>query len=139
MGTFGSGYNPRTGSYQFSGHIGSLGTFTQTVAIVGANPLITTSRSDSGSLTVGSLFWTRVFPQAKNDGTAVVLYFLDASNGILGNATSPEQAVGSSWISYSNSYPIPVGTRSIQYPMRFIPHTGKDIDSFIDDNSMTIY
>ncbi|CAF0821783.1 unnamed protein product [Adineta steineri] len=73
MGTFGSGYNPRTGSYQFSGHIGSLGTFTQTVAIVGANPLITTSRSDSGSLTVGSLFWTRVFPQAKNDGTAVVL------------------------------------------------------------------
>ncbi|CAF0975095.1 unnamed protein product [Adineta steineri] len=96
MGTFGSGYNPRTGSYQFSGHIGSLGTLTQTVAIVGANPSITTSRIYSGTLTVGLLFWTRVFPQAKNDGATVVLYFLDASNGILSNATSPEQAAGSS-------------------------------------------
>ncbi|CAF3916085.1 unnamed protein product [Adineta steineri] len=139
MGTFNSGLNPRTGLYQFSGHTGSLGTLTQTIVIVGANPSITTSQIDTGNLTVGLLFWSRGLPQDMNDGTAVVLYFLDAFNGTLSNATSLEVTAGSNWTSYSNSYLIPIGTRSIQYQMRFILHSGSDIDSYIDDNFMTIY
>ncbi|CAF4161684.1 unnamed protein product [Adineta steineri] len=137
-GTFDPGNNPHTGLYQFSGHTGSFGMLTQTVAIVGANRSITTSQIDAGNLTVGLLFWSSEYPQSPSDSAAVALYFLDAFNGTLSNVTSPEQAAGSNWISYSNSYPIPIGTRSIQYQMVFTLHSGSTIDSFIDDNSMTI-
>jgi hypothetical protein len=138
-GTFNSGYNPHTGLYQFSGHSGTYGTLTQTVDIVGANEGITTAQIDAGNLTINLLFWSRCLPQNSNDAAAVALYFLNAYNNTLSNATTPEQAAGSNWTSYSTSYPIPIGTRSIQYQMIFILKSGSDIDSYIDDNLITIH
>ncbi len=144
------GYIPRTGSYQFSGNTYrpgmGRGTLTQTIAIVVGTDTIMMTEIDTGNLSVTVLFWTRclfqvdpeTMPQARNDATAVALYFLDALNNTLATVTTPEQASVFIYALYSNSYSIPVGTRSIQYQMKFIGYQGSDVDSYIDDNSMII-
>jgi len=149
-GTQNAGFFPRTGSFQFCGNTYrpgmGRGTLTQTVAIVGGTEAIMTTPIDAGNLSVTVLFWTRclahvdpeTMPQARDDATAVALYFLDALNNTLANVTTPEQAARGTYASYSNSYSIPVGTRSIQYQMKFIGYYGSDVDSYIDDNSMII-
>ncbi len=141
-GTQNEGFIPRTGSFQFSGNTYrpgmGRGTLTQTIAIVVGTDTIMMTQIDTGNLSVTVLFWTRCLPQARNDATAVALYFLDALNNTLTNVTTPEQAPGFIYASYSNSYSIPVGTRSIQYQMKFIGYQGSDVDSYIDDNSMII-
>jgi hypothetical protein len=130
---------PRTGSFQFTGNHGAWGTLTQTVFIVGGNEPIATTQIDTGNLSVTVLFWTRCLNQIlKNDAAAVALYFFDALNNTLANVTTPEQAVPGTYALYSNSYSIPVGTRSIQYQMKFIRYFGTDLDAYIDDNSMII-
>jgi hypothetical protein len=138
-GTLNEGFLPRTGSFQFSGNNGQWGTLTQTVFIVGGNEPIVPTQIDTGNLYVTVLFWTRCFDQIpENDAAAVILYFLDALNNTLANVTTPEQSVPDTYALYSNSYSIPVGTRSIQYQMKFIRYSGSDLDAYIDDNSMII-
>jgi len=138
-GRLNKGYLPRTGSFQFNGNKGQWGTLTQTVFIVGGKEPIATTQIDRGNLSVTVLFWTRCLDQTpKNDAAAVTLYFLDALNNTLANVTTPEQAVPDTYALYSNSYSIPVGTRSIQYQMKFIRYSGSDLDAYIDDNSMII-
>jgi len=141
-GTQNAGYIPRTGSFQFNGNTYrpgmGRGTLTQTIAIVVGTDTIMMTQIDTGNLSVTVLFWTRSLLQARNDATAVALYFLDALNNTLANVTTPEQAHILIYTSYSNSYSIPVGTRSIQYQMKFIGYEGSDVDSYIDDNSMII-
>jgi len=138
-GTQDEGFFPRTGSFQFSGNRGQWGTLTQTVFIVGGNEPIVTTQIDTGNLSVIVLFWTRCLDQhPKNDAAAVTLYFLDALNNTLANVITPEQAVPDTYALYSNSYSIPIGTRSIQYQMKFIRYSGSDLDAYIDDNSMII-
>ncbi|CAF4119645.1 unnamed protein product [Adineta steineri] len=91
-GTFDPGYLPRTGLFQFAGGTGSFGTLTQTVAIVDADRLITTSKIDGGYAAVNLSYWSRSAAQREAyDGATirnehyVVPFMSDHPRQTLGN------------------------------------------------------
>ncbi|MBV9848628.1 MAG: PEP-CTERM sorting domain-containing protein [Armatimonadetes bacterium] len=138
-GSFDPGINPHSGTYDFYGHTGSLGTLTQNVTLVG-NQGITATEIDSGTLLAGFSFWEQGLNQGTpSDDASVTLDFLDVGSTSIGTFSSPEiDSHNGIWENYSNSIPIPTGTRSIDYTINFIRHAGSDNDSFVDDNSLTV-
>lgn len=138
-GSFDTGINPHTGSFDFYGHTGALGTLSQTVALVG-NQGLTAAAIDAGLTTANVGFWEQGLSQGTpSDDGSVTLTFLDATSTALGSASTPEvDSHSGAWQSFAGGYAIPVGTRSIVYTMNFIRYNGSDNDSFLDDNSLTV-
>jgi uncharacterized protein (TIGR03437 family) len=137
-GSFDSGIDPHTGSFDFCGYTGSSDSLSQTVSILVSG--ITPALVDSGTLLANLSFWEQGLDQGDpSDDAAVQLTFLDGSSVPIGSVTSPIiDSHNSTWQNYADSYPIPAGTRSITYTMLFTRNVGSDLDAFVDDNSLTI-
>jgi uncharacterized protein (TIGR03437 family) len=137
-GSFDPGINPHTGRFDFSGNAGIADSLSQTVSILVSG--ITPGVVDSGTLLANLSFWEQGLEQGDpSDDASVQLTFLDGSAAVIGLVTSPAvDSHNSTWLNYSNTYPIPVGTRSITYKIQFTLNSGSDLDAFVDDNSLTI-
>jgi hypothetical protein len=135
-GTFDPGINPHTGSFDFRGGAGALGTLAQTVSLSS----IPSSLIDSGAAIVTFGFWEQGLNQGTpSDDVFISLVFLDASSSSLGTVTGPEvDSHGGTWLQSSLTNAVPAGTRSITYTMNFVRHSGSDNDGFADDNSLVI-
>ncbi|CAF1396058.1 unnamed protein product [Didymodactylos carnosus] len=138
-GTFDPNIKPHSGGYQFGRFSVQTVALTQNVVISGTQS-ITPALIDSCNLVAHISFWEQGLNQgANNDDAQVILAFLDVNNVLLQNISTPEVDFSAGvWGQYSNAYTIPVGTRSINYTMKFIRHTGTDLDAFMDDNVLTI-
>ena len=138
-----NGYNPRTGSGMFAGGSGATASLSQTVNILGGVQNYDAAQLDAGTLKVEIKFWYQNYYQwLGTDVSQVIVTFRSATNTVLGTTVdSGQQACTSSspgWCPYSNTVNLPVGTRSIQYEMRFVRKTGTTNDAYIDDNSLRI-
>ena len=137
-GTFNPGINPNSGSFDFYGHTGSFGTLTQNVNLLSNG--FTPAQIDGGTLLANVGF----FEQGLNQGTpsddaSVSLTFLDAFNASLGIVSSGVvDSHNLTWQGFNGNFSIPSGTRSIDYTMNFFRNVGNDLDSYIDDNSLTV-
>ncbi|MCW3051944.1 MAG: metallophosphoesterase family protein [Chthonomonadales bacterium] len=138
-GTFDSGINPHSGNFDFVGNSGESGTLTQTINLVG-NQGLTAAGIDSGNGKALLSFWEQGLNQSDpSDDAQVRLTFLDGSSGTISFVETPElDSHDGTWKQYTNTYAIPVGTRTIRYGMEFVRHVGNDLDSFVDDNSLIV-
>ncbi len=137
-GTFDPGINPHTGGYDFLGRSGASDSLSQTVSPLTQG--VTAAMLDSGNVMASLSFWEQGFSQATpSDDASVTLTFTDGSGTSLGTVTSGEvDSHGGTWVNFTGSYPLPIGTRSITYTMNFILHAGTDLDAFVDDNSLLL-
>jgi hypothetical protein len=138
-GAFDPGINPHSGNYDFYGHTGAWGTLSQTVFLPG-NQGISTADIDNGLLVATLSFWEKSLNQGTpSDEACIILSFLDANTNLIStNATPYGDSHDQTWQNYSNQYAIPAGTRLITYTMYFLRNVGNDLDSFIDDNVLTV-
>ncbi len=138
-GSFDSGINPHSGSFDFYGHNGAWGTLSQTVFLPG-NQGLSTADIDAGFLAANVSFWEQGLNQGTpSDEARVIISFLDGNTNLIGtNATPFVDSHNLAWQNYSNQYAIPAGTRLITYTMEFFRNAGSDNDSFIDDNVLTV-
>ena len=137
-GTFDPGINPHSGTFDFRGGTGVTGLLSQIVSLVPASGF-SAATIDSGKLFANVSFWEQGFNQGfPSDDAYVSLDFLDASsNRVAGVATRETDSLGA-WTNQAAYFPIPPGTRYIQYTMNFIRHSGNDLDAFVDDNSLRV-
>jgi hypothetical protein len=152
-GSFDPGINPLTGSYDFYGGVGDgfgSSNIYQYVNIVTGG--VTTTAINAGSLYADITFSEQGLNQGNpSDDARIVLQYYDASNTeilpdpSLTGYVSPFYLVtpevdsnGRNWTTYTESLNIPANTVTIAYDMQFILHQGVNIDSFVDDNSLTI-
>jgi len=139
-GTFDTGILPRSGTNDFLAGTGSTGSLTQLVALLG-QPGLTTAALDGGRLLANLSFWELGLNQgAPSDDAYVSLAFWDGTSNVLSTVTTPEiDSHNNTWSNYTALYPIPAGTRFIQYTMNFVRHSGTDLDAFVDDNSLSVW
>jgi len=138
-GTFDSGINPRSGSFDFRGGRGAVGLLSQVVSLIG-NQGIVASSIDAGKLFANVSLWEQGFGQGSpSDDAYVSLDFLDANSNRLSTVSTPEvDAHLGTWANHLAYFPIPAGTRYIQYTMNFVRQAGGDLDAFVDDNSLRV-
>jgi len=145
-GAFNSGYFPRTGTYCFAGGRGEKGSpsrLIQNVNLLGGVQGFTESQLDAGSLRVELIFYYQTYnPWIDYDQVEVSLTFRSGSSSILQTKTSGEKACEKDpgWCDYMEDFPLPNGTRSIDYTMTFTQKNifGDGIDSYTDDNSLRV-
>ncbi len=140
QGTFDTGINPHTGSYDFyGGPATATDSLSQTVSILTQG--VTAAQVDAGTLFANVSFWEQGLDQGTpSDEGSVTLTFLNATNGTIGTATiGPEDSHDGTWANVTGLPPIPAGTRSITYTMNFIRNAGSDNDAFFDDNVLSIH
>ena len=120
----------------------ALASLSQTVNILGGVQNYGAAQLDAGTLKVEIKFWYQNYYQMflSTDLSQVIVTFLSATNTVLGTVDSGEKSCGSGpgWCQYSTTVNLPVGTRSIQYVMRFVRKGGSTNDAYIDDNSLRI-
>jgi hypothetical protein len=84
--------------------------------------------------------WSR--PRMPYDKVAVSLTFRSTSFVQLRTVSSSELVCTTNlgWCVYNNVFPLPIGTRSVDYIMTFIRKgtVGTNIDCYIDNNSLRI-
>ncbi len=141
-GSANSGYNPYSGTKQFYGgsiSSGSNSTLTQSVLLLNGTQGYTAAQLDSGYLSANISFYEQSYSQFfGTDEGQISLAFLTSSNTLISTTTTPTFAC-TNWCAQSYSYPLPMGTRRIDYTMIFILQTGYAIDSYFDDNSLKVY
>jgi hypothetical protein len=128
---------PNTGGYCFSGE-GNGASMTQTVSLVG-NQGITASALDSGQLVAHvSFFENQSVVPPPYDNAQVTLTFLDAGMNALGSNSTPQlQTPDGNWANSTLPFPIPSGTRFINYTVNFTPSADGDI-VFVDDTLLLV-
>ena len=138
-GSFNPGINPHSGSFDFVGGTGAFGTLTQNVSLSGA-PGITDTLIDSGLASAGVSFWEQGLNQGPtSDNGFVSLTFRDVNNSALGTvSTLVIDSHNLTWETFTGSFAVLTGTRSIDYTMNFTRNVGSDNDSYFDDNSLTV-
>jgi hypothetical protein len=138
-GMFDTGIHPRSGTNDFLGGTGALGSLSQIVPLVG-NQGITSGAIDAGSLLAYVSFWEQGLSQAAtSDDAYVSLGFLDAVSNSISLWSSPEvDSHSGAWANFSAYVSIPTNTRFIQYTMNFVRHVGNDLDGFVDDNVLSV-
>lgn len=138
-GTFDPGINPYDGAYDFYGNGGNSeasGTLTQRVDLLSAGlsiPLL----NATGNTATFSFYEESLFDPVP-DTAGVNLFFLNAAGMQIGTATSGEFYNRSSWAFDTNTAALPAGTQFIDCQLFFVRHTGVDIDSYLDDVSLTV-
>ena len=126
-----------SGGFDFYGGTGASGTLTQQVNLVSSG--FGVSQLDSGTLRANVGFWEMSLNQGDpSDAAGVTLTFRDVGGGTLGTAAIPPVYFKEVWRNVVKSVALPVGTRLIDYTMTFKRNVGSDLDSFIDDNSLTL-
>lgn len=144
-GIINSGYNPRSAGGMFAGGYGaggSLASLTQTVNILGGVQNFNAAQLDAGKLKVEIKFYYQNYYSLllSTDTSQVIVNFRSATNTVLGTVDSGavKCSTNPGWCPYSNLVNLPVGTRSIEYIMRFNRNGGTDNDAYIDDNSLRV-
>lgn len=129
-GQFNIGIVPHTGAFAFVGNRGPVGSLSQSVDISGL----------PGAARATVSFWQQGLNQGTvSDNSYVSLSFLDAALTTLGMvSTAVVDSHDLSWQQLQASFSIPSGTASILYTMHFVRHVGTDLDSYIDDNALTV-
>jgi hypothetical protein len=129
-GTFDPGIDPHTGNYDFLGGTGLLFTLTQNVSI--------SSITDPTTATV--TFWQQGLNQGPtSDNSHITLDFLGASNSVISSvSTAVVDSHNGTWTEGGGTFAIPAGTTSIDYTMVFNREVGSDLDSFVDDDNLTV-
>jgi hypothetical protein len=138
-GTWNPGITPYSGSYDFAGGTGTYGTLTQNVSLSGISG-ITTAMIDSGLVSAQVSFWEQGLDQGSlSDNGYVSISFLDAGSSVISTVSTPViDSHNLTWQNYSGSFVIPTGTRSIDYTMNFARYSGSDVDSYFDNNSLSV-
>ena len=129
-GSFNSGINPHGGGYDFLGGTGASGALSQTVAI----------SAGSNAQFANVSFWEQGLNQGTvSDNGYVSLTFLNSFAVAIGTVSSPViDSHNLTWQQYTGSFLVPVGTASITYTMNFTRNVGSDLDSYFDDNNLTV-
>ena len=141
-GTFDPSVSPFDGSYDFYGNGGNSeasGTLTQRVNLLSAG--LSAARLAATGNTASFSFFEQSYDDAANgptDTAGVTLTFLSAAGSQLGTATSGELRNLDSWGQYATTATLPVGTQYVDYQIFFVRHQGVDLDSFVDDASLTV-
>jgi len=143
-GTLDTNVPPHTGSYDFIGgdlYSGGPGSLSQTVQLADTNG-ITALELDSGLLTANVSFWEQTADSGQMvppyDGAQVSIAFLDSGANVIGSDTSTELESVDSWTNCTAQFPIPFGTRSVQYTLEFIS-SGNPGYVYVDDNFFGVY
>lgn len=147
-GQFNNNYYPRTGKYCFAGgdeKNGSPSGLVQNVKLLGGIQGFTESQLDSPLRRVELEFYYQTWDHLvmRHDQVEVSLLFRSSTSVTLHAETSGELACkdrNPGWCRYIKTLRLPVGTRSIDYTMKFIRQdlVGTAIDSYIDDNSLKV-
>ena len=124
---------PRRGSYDFYGGGGQ--SLYQRVSLTS---MFSTTQLDSGSLYASYSFWQRSANQTPPDTAEVTLVFRSAANTVLSNSTTGPSACILVWCPISGNLSLPVGTRTIDYVMKFVANFGGFADAWIDDNTLNV-
>lgn len=129
----------------FAGGFGSGGSsagLSQTVNLLGGAQNFGAANLDAGTLQVEIKFYYQNYYSffLSTDEAQVIVTFLSATSTVVGTVNSGLKICGTNpgWCLYSTVQSLPVGTRTIQYTMKFIRNGGTDIDSYIDDNSLRV-
>lgn len=95
---------------------------------------------DAGTLLAYLSFWEQGLNQGTpSDDAHCSLDFLDVGTNLLSTVITPTiDSHNLTWSNYAAYYPIPAGTRFIQYNMIFTRNVGSDLDAFIDDNVLAV-
>jgi hypothetical protein len=138
-GSFGDGFGPHSGSYDFYGGTGAMGTLSQTVSLSSLDPA-TLALIDTGTDSLNVEFFEQSLDQGvPSDSAEVKITFADAGgNPLAGGYDSGLIYNIGSWEDVTGSALIPAGTRMVNYEMIFTREVGSDLDSFIDDNSASV-
>ena len=146
-GKFNKGYYPRTGSFCFAGGYGANGdvsALSQNVPLLGGIQGFTEAQLDSARLVARVEFhyqtWNNFF--MRYDQVEVIITFRSATYAEIQTVSSGARTCSTNpgWCPYSINLPLPKGTRSIDYIMRFTRKDigGSNIDSYVDDNSLRV-
>ncbi|MGB9109370.1 MAG: PEP-CTERM sorting domain-containing protein [Telluria sp.] len=129
-GSFDPGIDPRTGSYMFSGYSGAWGTLTQNVVL----PLFGQVRQ------VAVSFWEQGLDQdIPSDDAYISLTYRTRSGSVISSvSTATIDAHDGVWKQYQGVFDVPLSAYSVDYTMNFHRNFGIDLDSFIDDNMLTL-
>jgi hypothetical protein len=129
---------PGGGSYSFLGKQVPAAFITQTVLLTQVTG-ITLAQVDSGSLAANYSFWFADPSPGSGSYGEITLTFLDANGAFLGQGVSNRLQNNQTfaWLNGTGSFPIPSGTRTINYTMDFLTTMSADT-GLIDDNLLTI-
>jgi hypothetical protein len=129
-GSFDPGIDPRSGSYMFSGNRGLWGSLTQNVLLPDAGQIRQLAVS----------FWEQGLDQDIPSDDAYVALTYRGKNGsaISTVSTAVIDAHDGVWRQYQGVFDVPLSAWSVDYTMVFARNFGIDLDSFIDDNSLTL-
>ena len=137
-GTYDAAIQPHSGKFAFVGGDNGAATLVQHVALIG-NQGITKAEIDTGRQRVLVSYWHNAFNQGSSSDTArVTLTFRNADGGFISDVVVPEDNSPGIWTQFRGAFPIPIGTRFIDYTMEFILHAGNACDAFIDDNVLEV-
>jgi hypothetical protein len=125
---------PHSGHFDFYGDLGGQ-SLDQSVSL--AN-MFSTAQLDSGSLIASISFWQKSAPASPPDTAQVDLIFLSATNSSLSTVTTGPKACTSAWCHVTANWSLPVGTRTIDYVMKFTNNHGSYADTWIDDNILNV-
>ena len=125
---------PYNGSYDFYGGGGQ--SLYQGVSLTS---MFSTAQLDSGSLYASYSFWQRTANQTPPDTAQVTLVFRSSTNTVLSNSTTGPSACILVWCFINGNLSLPVGTRSIDYVMKFVANYGGYPDAWIDDNILNVH
>ncbi len=129
-GSFDPGIDPHSGSYMFSGYHGLWGTLTQNVLLPGVGQ----------ARQVAVSFWEQGLDQdTPSDSAHVALSYRTKDGDLISTVSTPNiDAHDGVWQQYQGIFDVPLAAWSVDYTMFFTRHFGLDLDSFIDDNSLTL-
>lgn len=129
-GSFDPGIDPHSGRYMFSGNHGLWGSLTQNVLLPGFGQ----------SRQVAVSFWEQGLDQdIPSDDAYVTLTYRDTNGSVLSRiSTATIDAHDGVWKQYQGIFDVPMSAWSVDYTMVFHRNFGLDLDSFIDDNSLTL-
>lgn len=149
-GSYDSGLNPLSGSWQFVGDTypaggGAFAGLEQSVDLSGLDNAVLAA-IDAGAVLARVSYWEQSLYQGGTpDYARVTLTYRDAFGSALGSDATPAQAHASAsftaaWTRDLERFSLPAGTRSISYTMEFYlgANAGTYIDAFIDDNSLIL-
>jgi len=129
-GSFDLGIGPYAGRFSFYGGAGSDGTLTQSVALANAG----LARRLSVSFVEQGLDQGR-----SSDHGYVSLTYYGVGGAVLGSAaTDVMDAHDGLWQRYAGVFDVPLDAVAVDYTMHFQRQFGRDLDAFIDDNSLTM-
>jgi hypothetical protein len=129
-GSFDPGIDPHSGSFMFSGYHGLWGTLTQNVLLPGTGQ----------ARQVAVSFWEQGLDQDNpSDNAHVALTYRSKDGDVISTVSTPTiDAHDGVWTQYQGIFDVPLAAWSVDYTMFFTRNFGLDLDSFIDDNSLTL-